>query len=274
MELKINEKCIGCGACVADCPVGVLTLVDGRPQVRAGKAESCMDCRHCLAVCPVGALALNGFSAEDCISTENLPLPSAEQMRGLLMARRSVRRFAPEELPHDRIVELLEALKCVPTGCNARNLTFRVVASRARMDELRAKVVELLLAKEAELPDFLKAPVAAVRKNPELDPFFRHAPHLLIVQGDPKTGVTPQVDCDAACAYFDLLAQGSGWGVTWCGFLRIIIDAVPEVADVFGIPRGTPFYAMMFGAPAVRYARTVCRRDGARVEFMSAPVDK
>ena len=268
MKLKINEKCIGCGACVSDCPVGVLTLADGRPQVRADKAESCMDCRHCLAVCPVGALALNGFSAEDCISTENLPLPSAEQMRGLLMARRSVRRFAPEELPHDQIVELLEALKCVPTGCNVRNLTFRVVASRARMDELRAKMVELLLAKEAELPYFLKAPVAAVRKNPKLDPFFRHAPHLLIVQGDPKTGVTPQVDCDAACAYFDLLAQGSGWGVTWCGFLHIIIDAVPEVADVFGIPRGTPFYAMMFGMPAVRYARTVCRRDGARVEFL------
>lgn len=84
-----------------------------------------------------------------------------------------------------------------------------VRVSRARLDELRAKMVELLLAKEAALPDFLKAPVAAVRKDPGLDPFFRHAPHLLIVQGDPKTGVTPQVDCDAACAYFDLLAPPS-----------------------------------------------------------------
>ena len=268
MKLKINEKCTGCGACVADCPVGVLTMENGRPQVRPDKADSCMDCRHCLAVCPVAALSLNGIAAEDCVSAENLALPSAEQMRGLLMGRRSVRRFAAEDLPRDQIVELLETLKCVPTGCNARHLTFRVVASRVRMDELRAKVVKLLLEKEAELPDFLKAAVAAVRKNPDLDPFFRHAPHLLIVQGDPKTGVTPQVDCDAACAYFDLLAQGSGWGVTWCGFLHIIIDAVPEVADIFGIPRGTPFYAMMFGAPAVRYARTVCRKDGARVEFL------
>ena len=74
MELKINEKCIGCGACVADCPVG--------------------------------ALALNGVSTADCVSAENLPLPSAEQMRGLLMGRRSVRQFAPEDLPRDRIVEI------------------------------------------------------------------------------------------------------------------------------------------------------------------------
>ena len=268
MELKIDEKCTGCGACVADCPVAVLALVDGRPAVRTEKAAYCMNCRHCQAVCPVGALAINGVSAADCIPSGELPLPSAEQMRGLMMGRRSVRQFAPEDLPRERIAELLEALKAVPTGCNARNLTFRVVASRARLDELRSKMVELLLAKEADLPGFLRAPVAAVRRNPGLDPFFRHAPHLLIVQGDPKTGVTPQVDCDAACAYFDLLAQGSGWGVTWCGFLHIIIDAVPEVADVFGIPRGAPFYAMMFGVSAVRYARTAYRHDGAHVEFI------
>ena len=268
MELTIDEKCNGCGACVADCPVGVLALVDGRPRVREAKAAFCMNCRHCLAVCPAGALALNGVAAADCIPVEKLSLPTAEQMRGLMMSRRSVRRFKPGDLPREQIAELLEALKGVPTGCNARNLTFRVVASRARLDELRSKMVELLLAKEAELPDFLRAPVAAVRKEPGLDPFFRHAPHLLIVQGDLKTGVTPQVDCDAACAYFDLLAQGSGWGVTWCGFLHIIIDAVPEVADVFGIPRGAPFYAMMFGAPAVHYARSACRRDGARIEFL------
>lgn len=266
MELKIDEKCTGCGACVADCPVGVLALSDGRVSVRADKVDRCMNCQHCLAVCPAGALTLNGVSAADCVESADLSLPSAEQMRGLLMARRSVRQFASEELPRERIDGLMETLKCVPTGCNARNLTFRVIASRARLDVLRTKMVELLLAKEEGLPDFLKAPVAAVRKDPGLDPFFRHAPHLLIVQGDPKTGVTPQVDCDAACAYFDLLAQGSGLGVTWCGFLHIIIDAVPEVADIFGIPRGAPFYAMMFGLPAVRYARTACRRDGARVE--------
>ena len=40
------------------------------------------------------------------------------------------------------------------------------------------------------------------------------------------------------------------------------------VADVFGIPRGAPFYTMMFGVPAVRYARTAYRHDGARVEFI------
>ena len=94
MELKIDERCIGCGACVADCPVGVLTLADGRPQVRQDRAEHCMDCRHCLAVCPVGALTINGVSATDCVSVEGLPLPSAEQMRGLMMFGMPAVRYA------------------------------------------------------------------------------------------------------------------------------------------------------------------------------------
>lgn len=268
MEISLTDECVGCGACAQDCPVSVLAMNAGRPSVRADKADQCIDCRHCVAVCPTGAFALNGIAADACTPTADLPLPNAAQMRGLMLSRRSVRQFAAEDVPAEEIAGLMETLKSVPTGCNVRNLTFKVIATRQRLAELRAKMVELLLAKEAELPEFLQGPVAAVRKYPEMDPFFRNAPHLLIVQGDAAKGVTPQVDCDAACAYFDLLAQGSGYGVTWCGFLHIIIDAVPEVADVFGIPRGAPFYAMMFGKPAVSYARTACRNDGARIEYL------
>ena len=104
------------------------------------------------------------------------------------------------------------------------------------------------------------------KKHPENDVVFRGAPNVLIVQGDPKA-VTPWADCVACCAYFDLLAQASGYGVTWIGFLSMIIAGVPEVADVFGIPRGAPFHAMIFGVPAVRYARCVNRSSAATVEW-------
>jgi len=268
MELRVNDKCIGCSACVQDCPVSVLAMREGRPYIRPEKDVRCMNCQHCLTICPTGALTLNGVSAGDCIPISDLNLPTGAQLRELLTSRRSIRQFKPQELTQTQIAELLEALKCVPTGCNIRNLTFRVVATRARMNELRAKTVACLISKSDTLPEFLKNPVTAVSKNATLDPFFRHAPHLLIVQGDPKTGATPQVDCDAACAYFDLLAQASGYGTTWCGFLHIIVEAIPEVADIFGIPRGAPFYAMLFGLPAVKYARTCCRTDAARVEYL------
>jgi len=267
MEIKVGISCTGCGKCVKDCPVGILELKDGKPSVRKGKDGMCLDCRHCVAVCPEGAMGVNGISADDCRMLSDMPVPPPDEVANLLMSRRSMRSFAPVDVPHEDIEAMLETLKHVPTGCNIRHLVFSVVSGREKMDELRKRTVAALEAHEADLPEFLKGALASVKKNPSADPFFRGAPHLLIVKGDPKA-VTPQIDCAAACAYFDMLAQSHGFGVTWCGFLKIIIDAVPEVADIFSIPRDAPFYAMLFGEPMVDYVRCVNRSDGARTEWI------
>lgn len=267
MEIKVGISCTGCGKCVKDCAVGILELKDKRPSVRKGKEGMCMDCRHCVAVCPEGAMSINGISADSCRMLSEMPVPPPNEVSNLIMSRRSMRSFAPVDVPREDIEEMLETLKYVPAGCNIRHLVFSVVSGRAKMDELRKRTIDALEAHKEELPVFLKGALAAVKKNPSIDPFFRGAPHLLIVKGDPKA-VTPQMDCVAACAYFDILAQSHGFGATWCGFLKIIIDAVPKVADLFSIPRGAPFYAMMFGEPMVDYVRCVNRSDGARTEWI------
>ena len=267
MELKVETSCVGCGKCVKDCPVGVLEMKDGRPAVREGKDGQCMNCQHCLAVCPEGALAVNGVGADDCRPLSQMPIPPPNELANLLMSRRSVRQFAHVNVPRADIEEILEALKYVPTGCNIRHLVFSVVGDVAKMDDLRRRVIAALDSHGDSIPDFLKGPLAAAKKDPSCDPFFRNAPHLLLVKGDPSA-VTPLVDCAADCAYFDLLAQSHGLGVTWSGFLQHIVDAAPEVRDLFGVPRNAPFYAMMFGEPVVDYARCVNRSAGARVEWL------
>ena len=52
MAYKITEKCIECGACAAECPVGCITKGEGKYEI---DASLCIGCGTCQGVCPVGA---------------------------------------------------------------------------------------------------------------------------------------------------------------------------------------------------------------------------
>ena len=52
MAYVINDSCIGCGACAADCPVEAISEGDGKYVI---DANACIDCGACANNCPVDA---------------------------------------------------------------------------------------------------------------------------------------------------------------------------------------------------------------------------
>jgi len=52
MAYKINENCISCGACAANCPVDCITQGDEKYEINE---EMCISCGSCAGVCPVDA---------------------------------------------------------------------------------------------------------------------------------------------------------------------------------------------------------------------------
>lgn len=55
--VRIDEdRCTGCGACVAPCAEGAILLVDGKARVV--REELCDGAGFCLGVCPTGALTI------------------------------------------------------------------------------------------------------------------------------------------------------------------------------------------------------------------------
>ena len=52
MAYFINDECISCGACEAECPVNAISAGDGKYVI---DDSLCIDCGACNGVCPVGA---------------------------------------------------------------------------------------------------------------------------------------------------------------------------------------------------------------------------
>lgn len=51
-----REKCISCGACVASCPVGAISFVDGKAKI---DPSICIKCGTCESICPMEAIKIN-----------------------------------------------------------------------------------------------------------------------------------------------------------------------------------------------------------------------
>ena len=52
MAYRISNKCISCGACEPECPVGAISQGEDRYVI---DPEKCIECGVCRSVCPVEA---------------------------------------------------------------------------------------------------------------------------------------------------------------------------------------------------------------------------
>lgn len=54
MAYVISDSCISCGSCEGQCPVGAISMGEGKFEIDAAK---CVDCGSCAGQCPVGAIS-------------------------------------------------------------------------------------------------------------------------------------------------------------------------------------------------------------------------
>lgn len=262
LQFRVDEeRCIQCGECALDCPMGVIVM-NGYPKLIY--EADCIRCQHCLAVCPTAAVSILGKEPE--ASTElkgNLPDPAS--LATLIKGRRTVRRYRDRDLAPELIDHLLEVSCHAPTGVNAQGVLFTVVRERAVMQRLREYLLgRLLKLKESGgLPAGLAGQylgrTAKAWQEEGKDILFRGAPHLLITSA-PAEAPCPVQDSLIALTTFQLMAQAHGVGTVWNGICMMALAVCPDVVRRLGIPQNhTLGYAMAFGSPAVEYQRTVQR---------------
>ena len=269
LQFTVDGKlCTRCGLCSLDC-IAEIIRQEGKalPSIQPDKESDCLRCQHCLAICPTGAISILGKKPADSLLLSPKELPRLDQVSRLIRGRRSVRHYKDEDVDRALLKQLLATLANVPTGVNQQELTFTVVDDKTVMQKFRVQMIAgLATAMEAGRiaeDSYLRDAVHAYHRD-KTDIILRGAPHLLLVSAPPDAPC-PNEDVALTLAYFDLLAQSAGLGTVWCGLLKMTLETVPSLKPLLGLPAGHAYYAMLFGPPAIRFARTVQRDDAAQM---------
>lgn len=254
-----QKKCIGCGACVADCFPGNLVLRDGTVQVLG----ECIECGHCFAVCPENAVRMPAmYPTDDVIDyAAGQPEIDGDTLLGLLQARRSIRRFKEGKIPKEMFERVLAAGRYTPTGSNAQNVRYIVVqdqlpALKAAVWAHFGSIIDGYVAKagKGRLYDTLVRMQQCHERDSGDDRLFFNAPALLIVCSPaPLNG-------GLAASSIALMAYAEGLGTLYSGFIQMALASNPALCRELGVEPHEINACLLVGVPDVTYRRTAPRK--------------
>ena len=278
-------KCTKCGFCIDECPNYVFALTSiagGGKEIRVRYPEQCCICGHCVAICPETAITheeMPNEKFEDLADTNILP----EQMRILLLSRRSIRAFKEKPVSKELVNQLIEAGVHAGTSSNGQTENFIVIQDRKVLTQLEQIVIEVLwkaglkylgsdigckLAKMKLGDEILRQTIPYHhiinnrKKNNQLEGMvFRNAPVVIVSYGL-RTNFMAHANCAIAVRNMEIMARTMGLGTCWVGFLSTAAKHSKKIAKYIGIPDDHNIYsAIMVGYPKHEYKKTIPRKD-------------
>lgn len=241
-----REKCIGCGACVKDCPGTTMQMVDAKAEA----LKDCIECGHCYAVCPVGAITMDGYDVSNVGEMQSMTQFDSDMLLQAMKSRRTIRQYKNIPVEQEKIDKILEAGRYCPTAANSQNVAYTILGSK--QDEIEKECVKVFRTG-------IKAgsPFSAYLKRQVIDDnfFFKGAPLVIVVSG------TSATNPNLASSYMELMANSLGLGVLYSGFFIVCSRVSPKIRKMLDLPKGhKPISCMIFGYPDVKYHRIVPRK--------------
>ncbi len=259
-----SEKCIGCGNCVQDCPLGILSLEDGKAKFsKAG----CILCGHCYSICPTEAVS---FDEEGLEGSENLTMEEGrldpDQLLRAIKTRRSVRKFKDKEIEPEKLQKIIDAIQFTPSGANRQAAGIIIV--KDQIDQITSECLEGL-KHCASHPEDAGAPYPPhfaprwIQMDKEYreegkDGLYFHAKALLVLTASEI--VSHVIDASLAASMAELMTAAEGLGCVYIGFARYVMN-MPHMRKRLGIPDDYRVVCCLaIGYPDVHYFRTPPRK--------------
>lgn len=139
------ELCNSCGLCVKVCKDFSLIMQNNRPVVSDHPLFGCTACGHCMAVCPTRAIEIWGreMSGFDVIDlSEMKDVTTYDQLKNLMVGRRSIRDFKDQEVDEELIRKIIEAAVSAPMGLPPSDVHLVVFRGKDKVREFSFDVID------------------------------------------------------------------------------------------------------------------------------------
>lgn len=268
-----KESCTSCGICSMVCMFSVIIMDDqsGYP-ILSSHAPPCSRCGHCVVFCPSSAIHLSGNRGHTLSLPPSRTRITPDQIRDLVLSRRSVRKYQKKEVPRQTLENLFDLIRYAPSAMNLQTVHWQVIYETRTVQTIASTVISWMnrMIDEQRLGDFAigsSFPYITGEWKKGRDLITHGAPHLLISYAGPDK-LTASTDAIIATSSLDLIAPVYDLGTCWTGIVKRAAEWSPEVLDALNLPPGThPQTALLIGYPFYRQY-SVPERESARIRWI------
>ncbi|MCF8069891.1 MAG: nitroreductase family protein [Desulfobacterales bacterium] len=278
-----HEKCTLCGLCTVVCKGAPLYIENDRVNVDHSRIFGCIGCGQCAAVCTENCITVVGRTLLDGDIADELPPEETkatyDQLKSLLLTRRSIRDFKKEEVPQDVIEKIIDAASTAPMGLPPSDVEILVLKGRDKVKQFSDDMItsmkqsKWMFGPVAQLlmRPFIKKETAELFKTflvPMLDAFLEgktdgkdlllyNAPLAMYFHVSPYAD---SVDPLIVATYAMIAAESLGIGSCMIGTIAPFIKHNKKLKKKYAISlRNRQGIMLIFGYPKVKYKRTIKR---------------